>query len=106
MYLTEVSTLKKQNLEHDMLNVLDEIIDLTVSGEIGQDIETEIPDTIVSRLMQGDFSSEYIHSSITKKWVSHHFQQDSERYTIQEKSKTLVQVTDNALKTFDLLLAR
>ena len=34
VYLTEVSTLKKQNLEHEMLNVLDEIIDMTVSGEI------------------------------------------------------------------------
>ena len=44
----------------------------------------------------------YIHSSITKKWVSHRFQQDSERYSIQEKSKTLVQVMDNALNTFDL----
>ena len=103
VYLMEVSTLKKQNLEHEMLNVLDEIIDLTVSGEIGQkDIETEIPNTIVARIIQGDFCAEYIHSSITKKWVSHHFQQDAERYSIQQKSKTLVQVMDNALKTFDL----
>ena len=103
VYLTEVSTLKKQNLEHEMLNVLDEIIDMTVSGEIGQnDIDTEIPKTIIARIIQGDFSAEYIHSSITKKWVSHRFQQDSERYSIQEKSKTLVQVTDNALNTFDL----
>ena len=103
VYLTEVLTLKKQNLEHEMLNVLDEIIDMTVSGEIGQnDIETEIPDTILAKIIHGDFCAEYIHSSITKKWVSHRFQQDAERYSIQEKSKTLVQVTNNALMTFDL----
>ena len=72
VYLTEVSTLKKQTLEHEMLNVLDGIIDMTVSGEIGQnDIDTEIPKTIIARIIRGDFSAEYIHSSITKKWVSH-----------------------------------
>ena len=39
-----------------MLNVLDEIIDMTLSGEIGQnDIETEIPKTIIARIIHSDF---------------------------------------------------
>lgn len=103
LYLQQVASLKKVNAEHALLNVLDEIIDMTVCGKIGNsDIETDIPDSIIASIHQDNFVAEYIHSSVTKKWVEHRFQQDAERYTTEIKSKTLVQVTDNALKTFDL----
>ena len=102
-YLQQVANLKKVNAEHVLLNVIDEIIDMTVCGKIGNnDIGTDIPDSIIASIHKDNFVAEYIHSSVTKKWVEHRFQQDAERYSVDIKSKTLVQVTDNALKTFDL----
>ena len=102
-YLQQVANLKKVNAEHALLNVIDEIIDMTVCGKIGNnDIGTDIPDSIIASIHKDNFVAEYIHSSVTKKWVEHRFQQDADRYSVDIKSKTLVQVTDNALKTFDL----
>ena len=102
-YLQQVANLKKMNSEHSLLNVLDEIIDMTVCGKIGDnDIGTDIPDSIIASIHKDNFVAEYIHSSVTKKWVEHRFQQDANRYSVDIKSKTLVQVTDNAFKTFDL----
>ena len=103
VYLQQVASLKKVNAEHALLNVIDEIIDMTVCGKIGNNnIETDIPDSIIASIHQDNFVAEYIHSSVTKKWVEHRFQEDAARYSVEIKSKTLVQVTDNALKTFDL----
>ena len=103
VYLQQVASLKKVNAEHALLNVIDEIIDMTVCGKIGnKNIETDIPDSIIASIHQDNFVAEYIHSSVTKKWVEHRFQEDAARYSVEIKSKTLVQVTDNALKTFDL----
>ena len=102
-YLQQVANLKKVNAEHALLNVIDEIIDMTVCGKIGNNyIGTDIPDSIIASIHKDNFVAEYIHSSVTKKWVEHRFQQDADWYSVDIKSKTLVQVTDNALKTFDL----
>ena len=44
-YLQQVANLNKVNAEHALLNVIDEIIDMTVCGKIGNnDIGTDIPD--------------------------------------------------------------
>ena len=74
-YLQQVANLKKVNAEHALLNVIDEIIDMTVCGKIGNnDIGTDIPDSIIASIHKDNFVAEYIHSSVTKKWVEHRFQ--------------------------------
>ena len=87
-YLQQVANLKKVNAEHVLLNVIDEIIDMTVCGKIGNNIGTDIPDSIIASIHKDNFVAEYIHSSVTKKWVEHRFQQDAERYSVDIKSKT------------------
>ena len=88
-YLQEVANLKKVNAEHVLLSMIDEIIDMTVCGKIGNnDIGTDIPNSIIASIHQDNFVAEYIHSSVTKKWVEHRFQQDAERYSVDIKSKT------------------
>ena len=75
-YLEKVALMRKQNAEMQQLNLLDEIIELTVKGKIGQsELETEIPDSIVFTIHEGDFMTEYIHSSITNKWATNCFQE-------------------------------
>ena len=67
-YLQQVANLKKVNAEHALLNVIDEIIDMTVCGKIGNhDIRTDIPDSIIASIHKDNFVAEYIHSSVTKK---------------------------------------
>ena len=66
-YLQQVANLKKVNAEHVLLNVIDEIIDMTVCGKIGNnDIGTDIPNSIIASIHQDNFVAEYIHSSVTK----------------------------------------
>ena len=102
-YLKKVAIMRKQNAEIQQLNLLDEIIELTVKGKIGQsELETEIPDSIVFTIREGDFMTEYIHASITKKWATNCFQEDKERYKITIWSSTLVEVVDKQTQTFDL----
>ena len=102
-YLEKVALIKKSNEEMNQLNILDEIIDLTADGKIGQaELETEIPDSIVSAIHEGDFMTEYIHSSITKKWVMNRFQEDSDKFEVAIRSNTLVEVIDKSNNTFDL----
>ena len=71
-YLQQVANLKKVKAEHVLLTVIDEIIDMTVCGKIGNnDIGTDIPDSIIASIHKDNFVAEYIHSSVTKKWVEH-----------------------------------
>ena len=70
---------------------------------LGQsELETEIPDSIVFTIREGDFMTEYIHASITNKWATNCFQEDKERYKITIRSSTLVEVIDKQTQTFDL----
>ena len=102
-YLAQVALLQKTNSEMQFLNILDEIIDLTMEGKIGQaELETDIPNGIIAVIREGDFATEYIHSSITKKWILSCFQGDSDNYEVSVKSDTLVQVVDKEKQTFDL----
>ena len=102
-YLEKVAIMKKANTEMAFLNILDEIIDLTITEKIGQaELETEIPDGIIATIRDGDFIAEYVHSSITIKWISSRFSEDSANYDFSIKSDTLVQVVDKANQTFDL----
>ena len=62
--------LKKSNAQVAMLNIIDEIMDLTLSDKIGEaELETNIPDSIVASIHNGDYSTEYIKATITKKWA-------------------------------------
>ena len=78
-----------------MLNLLDEIIDLSVGGKIEQaELENLIPDNILYTFRQGDFMTEYIQAGITKKWADLCFQEDKDRYVITVRSPSLVEVVD------------
>ena len=47
-YLEKVALIKKRNSEMAMLNLLDELIDMSVSGKIGEaEIDNDIPDNII-----------------------------------------------------------
>ena len=101
-YLEKVALIKKRNSETAMLNLLDELIDMSVSGKIAEaEIDNDIPDNIVT-LCEGDFMTEYIQAGITKKWATLHFQEDKDRYVITVRSQTLVEVVDKQTVTFDL----
>ena len=102
-YLEEIAMLKKSNAQVAMLNIIDEIMDLTLSDKIGEaELETDIPDSIVASIHDRDYSTEYIKATITKKWVEHRFLADREKYVINVKSLTLVEVVDTETQTFDL----
>ena len=102
-YLEKVALIKKRNSETAMLNLLDEIIDMSVGSKIGQaELENMIPDNILFTFRQGDFMTEYIQAGITKKWADLHFQEDKDRYVITVRSPSLVEVVDKQTGTFDL----
>ena len=78
-YLEKVALIKKRNSETTMLNLLDEIIDMSMGGKIGQaELENMIPDNILFTFWQGDFMTEYIQAGITKKWADLRFQEDKD----------------------------
>ena len=102
-YLDEIANRKRQNAQTAMLNIIDEIIELTVNGSIGEaELETEIPDSIVAKIRDGDYVTEYIQAGVTKKWAEARFQNDKGKYVISVKSQTLVEVIDTETNTFDL----
>ena len=102
-YLEEIAMLKKSNAQVAMLNIIDEIMDLTLSDKISEaELETDIPDSIVTSIHDRDYSTEYIKATITKKWAKHRFLADREKYVISVKSPTLVEVVDTETQTFDL----
>ena len=102
-YLEKVALIKKRNSIMAMLNLLDELIDMSVSGKITKaEIDNDIPDNIIVTLHGGDFMTEYIQAGITKKWATLHFQEDKDRYVITVRSQTLVEVVDKQTVTFDL----
>ena len=102
-YLEKVAVIKKRNSETAMHNLLDELIDMSVSGKITEaEIENDILDNIIVTLHEGDFMTEYIQAGITKKWATLHFQEDKDRYVITVRSQTLVEVVDKQTATFDL----
>ena len=102
-YLEDVALRKKRNAEINMLNIIDEIIDLTTNRTIGQaELDTDIPDTIIAKIHEGDFCSEYIHASITKKWAENKFQSDNECFSVSVKSATLIEILDKETQTFHL----
>ena len=58
-YLEKVALIKKRNDETAMLNLLDELIDMSVSGKISEaEIDNDIPDNIIVTLHEGDFMTE------------------------------------------------
>ena len=100
-YLEKVTLIKKRNSETAMLNLLDEIIDISVGGKLGQaELENMIPDNILFTFQQGDFMTEYIQAGITKKWADLRFQEDKDRYVITLRSPSLVEVVDKQTGTF------
>ena len=102
-YLEKVAVIKKRNSETAMLNLLDKLIDMSVSGKFGEaEIDNDIPDNIIVTLREGDFMTEYIQAGITKKWATLHFQEDKDCYVITVRSQTLVEVIDKKTATLDL----
>ena len=102
-YLETVALIKKKNIETAMLNLLDQIIDMSVGSKIGQaELENMILGTILFTFQQGDFMTEYIQAGITKKSADLCFQEDKNRCVITMRSPSLVEVVDKQTGTFDL----
>ena len=88
-YLEKVALIKKRNSEMAMLNLLDKLIDMSVSGKIAEaEIDNDILDNIIVTLRDGDFMTEYIQAGITKKLANLHSQEDKDRYVITVRSQT------------------
>ena len=104
-YLEDMEMLKLQNEQSKMLGIIDTIINMMKEGKIvGQDINQNIPDSIVVTVVEGEQPTEYICSQITKKWIMYRFQiGENDQFSVDLKTKNLVQITDKLENTCDVI---
>ena len=104
-YLQEMEMLKLQNEQLKLLGIIDTIINMTKEGKIvNQDINQKIPDAIVVSVPDGEQPTEYICSQVTKKWIMYHFQiSENSNFSVDLKTKHLVQITDQSENTCDVM---
>ena len=103
-FLMELTSLKNPNAERDHLQLLDTFIDMMERGEIGNNhLNKCIPDSIVVLHREGLDAYEYINAQITKKWIEYKFQTETSQLEISVRTPHLVQITDKAKGSFDVM---
>ena len=103
-FLMELTSLKNLNAERDHLQLLDTIIDMTERGEISNNhLNKCIPDSIVVLHREGLDAYEYINAQITKNWIDYKFQTETSQLEISVRTPHLVQITDKAKGSFDVM---
>ena len=101
---SELTSLKNLNAERDHLQLLDTIIDMMERGEINNNhLNKCIPDSIVVLHWEGLDAYEYINTQITKKWIDYKFQTETSQLEISVRTPHLVQITDKAKGSFDVM---
>ena len=104
-FMEQIDALKQKNEEGKLLGLIDQIICMTKDCKIlDHDLNHTIPDSIVVMNREGNNLYEYIVSQVTKKWIEFKFQiSPGGQFLVQLKTPHLVQVTDMANNTCDIL---